>query len=77
MTLNNIISVLSVIRNLANDFITDELKKAGVKDIAPSHGYILYNLFHKDGITMKEVNEKINKKRLFSQSSGWNLGKFR
>jgi MarR family transcriptional regulator, organic hydroperoxide resistance regulator len=63
MNYNNIISLISLIRNLANEFIINELKKEGIKNIAPSHGFILHTLFNKDGITMKEINEIINKKK--------------
>lgn len=63
MNYNNAISLISLIRNHANEFIINELKKEGIKNIAPSHGYILHTLFNNDGITMKEINENINKKK--------------
>jgi MarR family transcriptional regulator, organic hydroperoxide resistance regulator len=63
MNFNNIISLISSIRNRSYELIVDELDKEGVNDIAPSHGFILYNLFKRDGITMKEINERINKKK--------------
>jgi DNA-binding MarR family transcriptional regulator len=60
---NNIISKISLIRNKANDFIIAELKKIGINNLAPSHGHILHTLYKKDGIPMKEITEKINKKK--------------
>ena len=63
MDTNKIISVISSLRNLANEFLIGELKKEGVSNIAPSHGHILNALFENDGISMKEITEKINKKK--------------
>ena len=63
MNIKDIISGISSIRSKANEFIISELKKAGITDIAPSHGFILYTLYKKDGIPMKEITEKINKKK--------------
>ena len=59
----NIISLISHVRNLANEFIVEELRKEGIEDISPSHGNIMNALFFQDGLSMKEINEKINKKK--------------
>ena len=63
MNTNNIISLISSIRNKANNFILAELKKIGINNISPSHGYILYTLYKKDGIPMKDITKNINKKK--------------
>jgi MarR family transcriptional regulator, organic hydroperoxide resistance regulator len=63
METNNVIALLSSIRSRANELLTHELAKAGLRGIAPSHGYILYVLFNNDGISMKEITHKINKKK--------------
>ena len=63
MDTNKIISIISAIRNLSNEFLISELKKEGLSNIAPSHGHILNALFENDGISMKEITERINKKK--------------
>jgi DNA-binding MarR family transcriptional regulator len=63
METKNIISRISAIRNKANEFLAHELHLEGLRDIAPSHGYILYVLFKNDGISMKEIKNSINKKK--------------
>jgi MarR family transcriptional regulator, organic hydroperoxide resistance regulator len=63
METNGIISRISAIRTKANEFLAHELYREGLKDIAPSHGYILFVLFKNDGISMKEIKNSINKKK--------------
>lgn len=63
MDTTGIIELISSIKNRANELIVNELKKEGIPDIVPSHGNILFTLFKKDGIMMKEINEIINKKK--------------
>ena len=63
MNTNNAISKISSIRNRANEFIISELKKIAINNIAPSHGYILYTLYKKNGIPMKDITKSINKKK--------------
>lgn len=46
---------------LVNRFIEEELHSAGWKDIVPSHGEILYALFYKKKMTMKELADKIDR----------------
>ena len=46
----------------SNAFIVQELEKAGIKGIVPTHGAILVALFkNKDPMTMKEIAEKIRR----------------
>jgi MarR family transcriptional regulator, organic hydroperoxide resistance regulator len=63
MNQNAVIALISSIRTFADEWLREELGKAGVKDICPSHGHILHSLFKKNGLTMGEINEKINKKK--------------
>ena len=54
---------ISRIRKKGNDLILSELNKLGIEKVSPSHGHILTNLYQKDGMTMKEIAEKIRKKK--------------
>jgi MarR family transcriptional regulator, organic hydroperoxide resistance regulator len=63
MDTTTIIARISALRNKAHGFLTYELHKAGLGDIAPSHGFILYALFKNDGSSMKEITSRINKKK--------------
>lgn len=63
MSSNEIVTLLSSVKTQASDLIMDELKKSGVKGISPSHGFILHSLFKRDGLMMREINEKINKRK--------------
>ena len=58
----NLLFLVSKIHKLGNDFIINELKKFGLKNFMPSHGDILFNLYKKNGMTIKNIAEKINKK---------------
>lgn len=57
------LSIISRIREAANKFIVDELKKAGISDIVPSHGDILMSLYRNNNqpISMKEISRKIRR----------------
>lgn len=61
METNNIISLISRIRESANKFIILEMDKWGVKGLVPSHGDILVALLKAEKLTMKELAEKIDK----------------
>jgi len=63
MNTNDVIRLISAVRHRANELIVNELAKAGIKNIVPSHGYILFNLFKKDGLAMKEITQKIGKRK--------------
>lgn len=61
MEANNIISLISRIRESANRFITAEMDKCGIEGLVPSHGDILVALLKAEKLTMKELAEKIDK----------------
>ena len=57
----NVMSLISRIKEAANDLIINELKLAGYNDIVPSHGDILYILYDSKEISMKEIASKIHR----------------
>ena len=59
-----IISLISKIRNSANHLILQELERHGIKGIVPSHGDILVILFSRDSVPMSELASLINKKKI-------------
>lgn len=61
MRSEDIISLVSRIREFANTFITDEMNKYGVEGLAVSHGDIIFSLLNNEKLTMKEIAEKIEK----------------
>ncbi|GAV21842.1 MarR family winged helix-turn-helix transcriptional regulator [Carboxydothermus pertinax] len=61
MDTNNVISLISSIREKANRFIMRELNNRGIKGIVTSHGDILVALFKNNVLTMKEIAEKIDR----------------
>lgn len=61
MRTEDIISLISKVRDSANNFITTEMNNWGIKGLAPSHGDILFALLNNEKLTMKELAEKIDK----------------
>lgn len=59
MNSQDIISLISRIREKANRAIISEMSAHGVEDIVTSHGDIIYALFHREKMTMAEIAEKI------------------
>lgn len=57
----NTASLTSKIRDNVNNLIVTELNKEGIKGIVPSHGDILVCLYHVDGLSVKEIAERINR----------------
>lgn len=57
----NSVFLISRIRESANNFIINELKKAGIKGIAPSHGDIMAALYKEDKIPMNLLAKKIRR----------------
>ena len=51
------------VRNKANEFIIDQLKRAGFSDIVPSHGNILLTLYKFEECTMTDLSKQIQKDR--------------
>lgn len=59
---NKIISIISNIRDSANNFIIRELKANNITELAPSHGAILYTLFQSnEQLRMNDIALRINK----------------
>ena len=60
--LNQIISLISNIRDKANRLIISELKRVGIDSLAPSHGNILQLLYHsQNNLTMQDIANAINR----------------
>ncbi|WP_328051133.1 MarR family transcriptional regulator [Neobacillus cucumis] len=54
-------SMVGKIRDAVNNVILSELGQHGVNGIAPSHGDILVCLYDKNGLSVKELAEKIHR----------------
>jgi hypothetical protein len=54
-------SKVGKIRDAVNNLILSEFNKHGVDGIAPSHGDILVCLYEKNGLSVKELAEKIHR----------------
>jgi DNA-binding MarR family transcriptional regulator len=54
-------SMVGKIRDAVNNLILSELNKHGVNSIAPSHGDILVCLYEKNGLSVKDLVEKIHR----------------
>lgn len=59
--MDNSISLISKIRDKANNLIVSELEKNGISGIVTSHGEIIVNLFKAGSLTKKEIAEKIGR----------------
>jgi len=57
----NAVSLIGKVRDAAYKLILLELEKQGIKGIAPSHGDILYCLYKKNGLPIKELAESIHR----------------
>lgn len=56
----NALSLISKIRTEAYKMIVSELEKHGVEGIVPSHGDVLIFLYEQDGLSVKELANKIH-----------------
>jgi DNA-binding MarR family transcriptional regulator len=61
MKAQDIISLISKIREKSNRFIVSEMSKHGIDNIATSHGDIIFSLLMKPRLTMAEIADKIGK----------------
>ncbi|MDK2807750.1 MAG: hypothetical protein PWP24_484 [Clostridiales bacterium] len=61
MKTTDALSLLSRIRQKANNRILSELANHGIEGLATSHGDILYALFDREKMTMAEIASKIHK----------------
>jgi DNA-binding MarR family transcriptional regulator len=58
---DNIISVISTIREKSNKLLIHEMAERNIKGLVTSHGDILVALFEKQVLTMKEIAGRIEK----------------
>ena len=58
---DNIISMISTIREKSNKMIVREMASHNIKGLVTSHGDILVALFEKQILTMKEIADRIKK----------------
>ncbi len=63
MRTDNIVHLISQIRERANALIASELKRYGHPGLAPSHGAILVNLYEHGPLPMSVLAQKIGKKK--------------
>jgi DNA-binding MarR family transcriptional regulator len=56
-----IMSLVGRIHRQGNRFIESELRDRGIEGIAPSHGDILFQLYHHDSLTMHELSRAIDR----------------
>ena len=61
MRTEDIISLISKVRENANRLILSEMKNWGIKGLATSHGDIIFALLKSERLTMKELAKKIDK----------------
>lgn len=60
---DRIISLLSRIREKANRLITEELSARGLRGLKPIHGDLLLALFTCDRPTMKDLADRVDRKK--------------
>lgn len=58
---HNAAAMVSKIKEAVNTLIISELERNGIEGIVPSHGDILVFLYQKDGLSVKELAEKIHR----------------
>ncbi|MDF2587555.1 MAG: MarR family transcriptional regulator [Anaerocolumna sp.] len=61
MKTNDVISLISKIREKINRLIITEMEQNGIEGIVTSHGDIINALYNKPRMTMAEIAEKIGK----------------
>jgi DNA-binding MarR family transcriptional regulator len=63
METGNIIALISRIHDNAHHFITKKLQEQGIGDIVPSHGGILASLYQYGPMSMKELAQRVHRKK--------------
>lgn len=53
--------LISEIREKANTFLSQELRRRQIEGLVPSHGAILANLYQHDGVPMAELANRIRR----------------
>jgi DNA-binding MarR family transcriptional regulator len=61
MIKQNAASMIGKIREAVNKLIVSEFEKHGIEGLVPSHGDILAFLYAKNGLSVKELAEKIHR----------------
>jgi len=56
-----VIALISEVREKANRFILDELKRNHIDGLAPSHGAVMIQLYKHGDLCMKDLAEKVGK----------------
>ena len=57
------ITLISRIRRRTNDLVIIKLKENGLNNFSPSHGDIIFSLLENEKLTLKEISEKIDRKK--------------
>ena len=60
---NGIVFQVAELRDNAYEHVSRELKRLGMSELAPSHGAILITLYREKQLSLKELCERINKKK--------------
>ncbi|MDY8045603.1 MarR family transcriptional regulator [Paenibacillus polymyxa] len=63
MLKNNAAALIGTIRDTINKLIVSELEANGIEGIVPTHGGILMFLYQKDGLSIKELTQKISRQQ--------------
>jgi len=59
--IDNVLALISAIRDRANRFLTERMERHGLHGLVTSHGNILYNLFIHKEMSMKELSRVTGK----------------
>jgi len=60
---NGVIFQIAQLRDRAYEHVTAELRRLGLKDLAPSHGAILITLYREKALSLKDLSSRIHKKK--------------
>lgn len=68
---DDIIDLLSRIREQANQYICDQLARRGITDLLPAHGAVLYALFEESPQPMSTLARRIGRKKKTRLRAWW------
>ncbi len=60
---NEVIFLTAQLRDCTYGYVASELKRLGMKELAPSHGAILITLYRRKALSLKDLAFLINKKK--------------
>ena len=63
MNQKQVLTLISRIRRKTDDFVIIKLKENGLQNFSSSHGDIIFSLLETEKLTMKEISEKIDRKK--------------